>query len=183
MGQSCDFLYDVYMTSQGSKISYPLTLTMATVDLWMIIGGKKKQALRIPIDKCYQLAVHPLKWVHYLGYAIFGRRGYLSLSRTGPPITNYTGDIEAQAYYFRSDGKLEFHGVIFAHVVLEEPRLVDDQAINDRMSDTSDVTERTANFRLGIVDRDETCRGTSEQAMHCTACHIIPHSKGDNVRC
>lgn len=65
----------------------------------------------------------------------------------------------------------------------EEPRLVDHQAINDRSSYTSDVTERKADFIEGIADRDETCRNTREQAMHCTACHIIPHSKGDNVRC
>jgi len=65
----------------------------------------------------------------------------------------------------------------------EEPRLVDHQAINDRSSDASDVTERTAGFRLGLVERDEICRGTDEMAVNCTACHIIPHSKGDNVRC
>ena len=65
----------------------------------------------------------------------------------------------------------------------EEPRLVDPQAINNRSSDASDVTEGRADFIEGIVDRDETCRGIGEQVMHCTVCHIIPHSKGENVRC
>ena len=100
------------------SVLLPLTLTsMTTVDLWIRIGGKGMLALCIPIHKCQELAVHPLKWVHYLGYAIYGRPGYLSLSETGPPITDYTANVEAQAYYFKSNGKLEFHGAILANVI------------------------------------------------------------------
>jgi len=31
-----------------------------------------------------------------------------------------------------------------------------------------------------VVGRDVTCVRTGELAEHCTACHIIPHSKGDD---
>jgi hypothetical protein len=66
---------------------------------------------------------------------------------------------------------------------LDPPRLVDVDALDDRTSDASELSDRRADFRDRIVDRDGTCVNTGEQVGHCTACHIIPHSKGDNVRC
>ena len=36
-----------------------------------------------------------LKWLRFLGYAIYGREGYLSTSETGPEINDYTANIEA----------------------------------------------------------------------------------------
>jgi len=66
---------------------------------------------------------------------------------------------------------------------LDPPRLVDVDAIDDRTSDASELSDRRADFRDRIVDRDGTCVSTGEQAELCIACHIIPHSKGDNVRC
>jgi hypothetical protein len=66
---------------------------------------------------------------------------------------------------------------------LDPPRLVDVDAIDDRTSDASELSDRRADFRDRIVDRDGTCVSTGEQVELCIACHIIPHSKGDNVRC
>lgn len=65
----------------------------------------------------------------------------------------------------------------------DSPRLVDVNAIDDRTLDASDLSERGADFRARIVDRDGTCVCTGELAEHSIACHIIPHSKGDDVRC
>ena len=65
----------------------------------------------------------------------------------------------------------------------EEPRLVDPAALDDRTSNTSHLTVRRADFRQRMVDRDATCAKTNEPAWLCDALHIIPHSKGDNVRC
>ena len=66
---------------------------------------------------------------------------------------------------------------------LDPPRLVDVDAIDDRTSDASELSDRRADFGDRIVDRDGTCVITGERARLCAACHIIPHSKGDNVRC
>jgi len=93
------------------------TVTLPVVDLWISIKGTKMHALCIPLHKCHELAVNPLKWLRFLGYAIYGRQGYLSLSETGPPIEDYTGDIMAQVYYFVSNGKSESHTMIFANVI------------------------------------------------------------------
>jgi hypothetical protein len=65
----------------------------------------------------------------------------------------------------------------------DQPRLVDVDAIGDRASDASNLSERRADFRNRVVGGDVTCVRTGELAEHCTACHIIPHSKGDDVRC
>jgi hypothetical protein len=84
---------------------------MATpnVKLWLPFGDSSKLALSIPIDRATTFAVYPLKWLRFLGYAIYGREGYLSISKTGPEIDDYTADIEARSYYFIAQGKLECH--------------------------------------------------------------------------
>jgi hypothetical protein len=146
---------------------------MATpvVELWLSFNGATELALSIPLAKCRDLAVRPLKWLRFLGYAIYGQEGYLSMSDAGPPIDDYAADIAAHgSYYFISEGK-------------GPPRLVDVDAMDGRTSDASELSDLRADFRDRIVDRDGTCVSTGEQASLCTACHIIPHSKGDNVRC
>ena len=82
-------------------------MATANVELWLTIGRDGAQlALTIPIYKCWELAVHPLKWIRFLGFAIYGREGYLSTSDAGSPIEDYNGDILAPSYYFICDGKL-----------------------------------------------------------------------------
>jgi hypothetical protein len=66
---------------------------------------------------------------------------------------------------------------------LDPTRLVDVEAKDDRTSDASELSDRSADFRTRVVSRDGTCVSTGEPAGLCIACHIIPHSKGDNVRC
>ena len=80
-----------------------------------------------------------------------------------PPIDDYTDIAAHGSYYFRSHG-------ILVHV----------DAIDGRTSGASELTDRRADR---IVDRDGTCLSTGEETELCIACHIIPHSKGDNVRC
>ena len=40
---------------------------------------------------------------------------------------------------------------------------------------------RTGDFRTNVVARDMTYVFTGELEDECDACHILPHSKGDNV--
>jgi hypothetical protein len=75
------------------------------VKLWLSFGDITKLALSIPLDKCGTFALHPLKWLRFLGFAIYGYEGHLSTSEAGQPINDYTADIEPRSYYFVSEGK------------------------------------------------------------------------------
>jgi hypothetical protein len=85
---------------------------MLKVKLWLSFGNVTKLALSIPFDKCGTFAVNPLKWLRFLGYAIYGREGYLSTSKAGPEIYDYTADIQARSYYFISEGEVDWHMII-----------------------------------------------------------------------
>ncbi len=63
-------------------------------------------ALSIPTSEATRLALRPLKWLRFLGFAITGQKGYLATSSTGPEIDNYGEEgIVAPAYYFTPDGE------------------------------------------------------------------------------
>ena len=82
--------------------------TTPNVQLWLSFGNVPRLyrlALSIPLDKCNTFAVYPLKWLRFLGFAIYGREGYLSISEDGPGINDYTVGIEARQYYFISEGR------------------------------------------------------------------------------
>jgi hypothetical protein len=81
-----------------------MSATTPTVRLRLSIHNVTKLALSIPLDKCVTFAVHPLKWLRFLAFAIYGGQGHLSLSNGGPDLDDYTAAIEACSYYFVSDG-------------------------------------------------------------------------------
>ncbi|KAF8341039.1 hypothetical protein F5887DRAFT_1076780 [Amanita rubescens] len=135
------------------------------VKLRLSFGNVTRLVLSIPLDKCDTFAINPLKWLRFLGFAIYGRQGYLSTSEAGAEIDDYTADIKARVYYFISNG---------------EPRLVDVDAVGDRTSEASDLSARRSEFRANVVERDGTCVLTGNPARQCIACHIIPHAKGSN---
>ena len=64
----------------------------------------------------------------------------------------------------------------------DDPLFADVDAINDRTSSSSVLSDRREDFRDRIVGRDGTCVCTGEIPLLCVARHILPHSKGDNVR-
>ena len=61
-----------------------------------------------------------------------------------------------------------------------EPVFADIDAIADRTSNASGYSYPT-DFRDRIIERDGTCVCTNETAAESVSCHIIPHSKGNNV--
>ena len=81
------------------------------VELWLAFDDVSKLALSIPLAECGIYAVHPLKWLRFLGYAIYGREGYLSLSKDGPEIDDYKEEVQGRSYYFVSPGKLDCHAL------------------------------------------------------------------------
>ncbi|KAF8626969.1 hypothetical protein AX15_004609 [Amanita polypyramis BW_CC] len=142
-----------------------MSTTTPKVTLRLSFGNVTRLALSIPLDKCGTFAINPLKWLRFLGFAIYGREGYLSTSEGSPEIDNYTAGIEARLYYFVSEG---------------EPRLADVDAVDDRTSVSSDLSTRRSAFRANVIERDQTCVLTGNPARQCIAYHIIPHAKGSN---
>ena len=51
------------------------------VRLYIIIDDQPTLALSIPLNICTTLSLRPLKWLRFLGYAIYGQKGHLSLSQ------------------------------------------------------------------------------------------------------
>ena len=154
------------------------------VKLLLCFNESSKLALSIPLAQCTTFAITPLKWLRFLGFAIYGRQG--SMSMNGPEL-DYTAQIEARSYYFISDGKLDSYtprSSLTLLIFLGDPRFVDVDAMDDRTWSTSssDVSTGRANFKHALIQRDGTCALTGVDASYCDACHLIPHSKGDSVR-
>ncbi len=72
-----------------------------------------------------------------------------------------------------------------------EPCLVDVDVADDRTSLSSDcvtynessLSSHRAEFTEAVFDRDgEACLVTGDYGPYCDACHMIPHSKGSDVR-
>lgn len=83
--------------------------TTLKVRLWLSFPDvtQTKLALSIPLHTCNTFAVNPLKWLRFLGFAIYGREGHLSLSKDGPDLGDYAAPIEACSYFFVSEGKVD----------------------------------------------------------------------------
>lgn len=81
------------------------TMSAPKVDLLLCFDNKSNPALSIPLDQCQIFATRPLKWLRFLGFAIYGQQGHLSKSENGPEL-DYTEQIEARSYYYISDGQL-----------------------------------------------------------------------------
>jgi hypothetical protein len=88
-----------------------VTSTMSTevnVDLWLSFNDVYTRALSIPVEKCTEVSVNPLKWLRFLGFTIYGQEGYISTSAGGPEVSDYETDVQPGNYYFISERKLHF---------------------------------------------------------------------------
>ena len=122
-------------------------------------------------------------------FAIYGREGVLLLSESGPEVSDYTGSVDnlQVAYYYSSEGKQNFLAVTVGIQLIvlsaDDPRLVDVKGMNDQVSDfNSDTNESHGEFASAITGRDETCVISGRVRFFCDAAHLIPRSKGDEVR-
>lgn len=140
----------------------------AIVDLQMPIDDgyhSYQAALSIPVKACQRFSVHPLSWLRFLGYTIYGTEGYISRSPTGRVVrySELNTDLQAGIYYYRPDEP--------------EPLLLDPDLMDNRASDSSAISIRQRDFAQDVIDRDGTCLMTGA-ATNFQACHIIPHAKG-----
>ena len=77
------------------------------VDLWILFSdGHYQHALSIPISECWTKSTHPLKWLWFIGFAIYGDIGIICKAEDGLEVEDYGVDIEPGSYYFLSEGKL-----------------------------------------------------------------------------
>ncbi|KAF8345752.1 hypothetical protein F5887DRAFT_1061647 [Amanita rubescens] len=139
------------------------------MELWIRFSDEYQHALSIPVHECQRFSLHPLTWLRFLGYAIYGKEGYISRERDGEQVADYRPDyvaISAGNYYYISQDN--------------DFRLVDPKVMDDRTSYASEVTSRRANFKQDVVNRDRCCVMTGATLFE--ACHIIPHANGDQVR-
>ncbi|KAJ7193313.1 hypothetical protein GGX14DRAFT_589009 [Mycena pura] len=118
----------------------------------------------MPLDEMKKLTTRPLQWLRYMGYCIYGAKGHLQATILGHNKVdpNQTTGLANDYYYFSS----------------HPARFIDIDAIDDKVTD-SVGTPRRASFREAVVNRDSICILTRVNAGNCEACHIIPHSKGD----
>jgi hypothetical protein len=159
--------------------------TSSNVQLWIRFGREYHLALSIPVADCLRFSYHPLTWLRFLGYAIYGKEGYIALEREGSEVADYRpgAPISPGDYYYISQGESysSASGPV-AYSVMKDAdfRLLDPKVMDDRTSTTSNLTSRRASFKQDLNARDGCCvmTGTKES----TACHIIPHAKGDQVR-
>ncbi|EDR14543.1 uncharacterized protein LACBIDRAFT_321675 [Laccaria bicolor S238N-H82] len=125
------------------------------VQLWIRLGDAYQHALSIPVHECQRFSLHPLTWLRFLGYAIYGKEGYISRERDGEQVADYRPEDN-------------------------DFRLLDPKVMDDRTSVGSEVTSRQADFRQDVVNRDRCCVMTGSAGSE--GCHIIPHSKGDQAK-
>lgn len=77
------------------------------VQLLLLIHGSWHSVLIIPVRDFHLFTTCPLKWLTFLGYAIYGRKGFLKADLEGPEIADYTIGVESlnDYYYYVAQGK------------------------------------------------------------------------------
>lgn len=156
-----------------------------TVELWLAFDDAYQRALTIPLDTCTNFAQFPLPWLSYLGFTVCGREGHISNSANGPKIayrpTEPTPVITPGIYYYIAGGESHFGSLGSLSPPMLDPLWLDPEAMNDRTSYSSARSACSQNFRRDVINRDLTCAMTDGPADNCQACHIILHSRGDQV--
>ncbi|PVF91710.1 hypothetical protein CPB86DRAFT_820267 [Serendipita vermifera] len=147
-----------------------LDSTMTTpIRLWLHIADEWHPVLSIPRYHFDLHTTRPLKWLRYLGFAIYGREGILRETRDGLEIGNYmTRNVDAllSDYFYYSPG---------GH------RAVDIHMLDDRTSlHGLDSFSSASSFDFDIVERDKTCVVTGMRNATCNVVHLVPHAKGDD---
>jgi hypothetical protein len=69
---------------------------MVPVKLYMMLNSKSRHVLSIPVEKCKELSLKPLKWLRFVGYTIYGREGFISLTKSAVEIADYDSEIESR---------------------------------------------------------------------------------------
>ena len=154
------------------------------VAVFLAFDNAYQQALTIPLDVCMKFAVFPLPWLSYLSFTVCGREGHISDSPDGQEIKYRpigSPVVLPGIYYYVAEGESYFGILGPLSPLMLDPLWLDAEVMNDRASYSSAYTSCQQRFRTDIVDCDRTCVMTHSPPPYCQACHIIPHSRGDEV--
>ncbi|KAH8114755.1 hypothetical protein DFH11DRAFT_186125 [Phellopilus nigrolimitatus] len=143
--------------SQTSERPILLNLCLTSSNDW-------STALEIPSNMLPVFCLKPRKWLDYLGYALTGSDGTLSLSSETPadlcdldlPIA------PGEAFFFHTSGSVAY---------------VDPDLVTTDSSHSS--TARETGFWDALLARDGLCPFSSVQPSLCDATHLLPHAKGN----
>ena len=152
------------------------------IELWMPFNGEYMSVLSIPVATSHQFSKHPLAWLRYVGFTIYGTEGYISTLEGGPEVDYSQLNDLAGLYYYVSQGVVKFFFTKFLFALILEPHLIDPNGMDGRTSNTgSPLSALRGDFRDRVETRDGTCVMTGATGP-VDACHIIPHAKGHQVR-
>ena len=129
---------------------------------------------------------------HFDGYAMlcspFVEPVVIFLQHSTVSLWTTTGsNLPMQKIHTTIDLRVSFLFVceIAVHSVSTSPGdcvLVDHEGLNDELTSTV-LTQRRSNFRDDVIRRvGRACVVTQVAGLHCDAVHLIPRSKGDEVR-
>jgi len=136
--------------------------------IYCVVGRPPaKLLLTIPVTAASTYSSKPLKWIRYVTGAVLGAEGTL---RTFG-INNEDLDLDDEEPVCR---KLIF-------IPSLPIRFVDPDGLNHLASSQITTESRTV-FRAALEGRDVCCVATDDFAALCEASHLIPHSKGSEVR-
>ncbi len=157
------------------------------VDLHFTFGIETLKVLSIPRDKFILYSFRPLKWLRFLGYAIYGAEGDI-FEIDGLQYVDYDSVTDAaqlkDGYCFLSPRTLTISLVSFPALHAVKPHLVASHPIDERLSAVSSTTDRSE-FEQKVQARDKGCVVTREvlSSECCETCHILPFAKKDSVSC
>ncbi len=156
------------------------------VRLFFTLENVAMPGLAIPKDDFKRYSFYPLKWLRFLGYAIYGFEGDLSETEDGDTVEYSSTDLK-DSYYFVSKRTCSVYIFDFdlPLLVVGGPSLVDVRSFPSATSSESDLNET---FQKAVVERDINCIMTDIKANDdvrrdpCYASHIIPFIKTSDVR-
>ena len=160
----------VHIHAQFPKVVQPNTQPDLDPTNWVW-----RQCLTFPVNELNHLefSSRPYKWMRYATGIVIGARGELGRDRETPTPMNYEDDPPADSitlYYHTTDqAKLSMFPI-------------DPQLAGSRTGTSEGSSSRRGAFCSDVEGRDATCVVTREPPRVCQAAHLLPHSKGDEVR-
>ena len=73
---------------------------MASIELHVRINNAYLPVLSIPVDDCNRFALKPLRWLRFLGYAIYGSQGHICATEDASDRVDYESAIEGGTHYY-----------------------------------------------------------------------------------
>lgn len=136
---------------------------MVTMNLPPLLANVDAEHLDIPLQTITSYCFFPIKWLRYVGWAIFHTEGSVSRQPQGAPLSD--------------EAPLEDNDVLYFVVSGFEPSsTVDIEVCATRTHFRTNMQDhRVASFRTQITSRDGHCIFTS---LRGEARHIIPFARG-----